>query len=181
FWLAVILAVQAGTLALGALFIESHLRTIFGTTGFQAPDLLKLVIEIIVFVLQISLKGLALLCVLLLPTWVGGLILMSRRTTESQYVDVTATGITLTSPVERLFLNADTIERVRYSKWRQQLTIWSGPRRIRIRRVVEAAKKPEKVPLIAWLRQPAPKRADIQTGMQGLYQAIEDMMTAVKT
>jgi hypothetical protein len=106
---------------------------------------------------------------------------MSRRTTESQYVDVTATGITLTSPVERLFLNADTIERVRYSKWRQQLTIWSGPRRIRIRRVVEAAKKPEKVPLIAWLRQPAPERADIQAGMQGLYQAIEDMMTAVKT
>jgi hypothetical protein len=176
FWALVILTVQAGLLVFGAFFIIPHVRTLLATTEFQAPNLLKVVIEVIVFVLQIGLAGLGLLLVLMLPTWVGGLILMSRRTTESQYIDVTATGITLTSPVERLFLAAETIERVRYSKWLQRLTIWSGQRRIRIRKVVEAAKKPEKVPLTTWLMQPAPKRADIQAGTHGLHQAVEKLM-----
>ena len=56
----------------------------------------------------------------------------------------------------------------------------AGGRHIKIRKVIEVSKKPVKVPLTAWLREPAPARSDIRTGMDGLNQAIEQLMAATQ-
>ena len=177
-WLLLIVMVQTGVLTSAAFFLEPYVRNIAAAAVFQAPNLLKLSIEIIVFVLTKSFQGIGLLLVLMTPTWLGLLFLMGRRTMDAQYVEVTSNGIRITSPMERLFLPADTIQHVRYSKWRQRLTIWSGRRRIRIRRVIEVNKKPEKVTLISWLRDAAPKRAELRAGMAGLNQSVKELMSA---
>ncbi len=179
-WMLLIGVIQMGALGLGVIFLEPYVEAIIASTTFQAPNLLKLSIEIIVFIITISLQGIGILLVLMLPTWLGLLFLMGRRTTESQYIEVTSKGITITSPMERLYLPAETIQRIRYSRWRQRLTLWADRRRIKIRKVIEVAKKPMKLPLISWLREPAPRRSEIRTGMDGLNQAIEQLMAAAK-
>jgi multidrug efflux pump len=175
-WVLFIGTVQTGVLVTGGYLIKPHVITMLASTEFQAPNLLKLSIEILVFILTISLQGIGIFLALLFPAWVGIIFLMGRRTTESQYVEVTPSGITVTSPVERLFLPAETIRRVRYSKWTQRLTIWAGRRCIRIRKVIEVDKKPAKTPLTSWLAAKAPKRAEITAGTAGLKQAVEELI-----
>jgi hypothetical protein len=102
---------------------------------------------------------------------------MGRRTAETQYVAVTSEGITITSPVERLFLPVEEIERVKYGRFRRRMVIRTQRRRVKIRGVVEAAKIPAKVALGSWIASPAPKRAVLRAGMNGLKEAIEEMMS----
>jgi multidrug efflux pump subunit AcrB len=179
-WVLFIGIVQAGVLAAGVYWIKPHVMSLLASTEFRAPNLLKLLIEMLVFILTTGLQGIGILIVLLLPTWLGAVFLMARRTAESQYVEVTPGGITVTSPAERLFLPVETIQRATYSRFRQRLTLYAGRRRVRIRKVIEVAKKPMKVPLISWLREPAPRRSEIRTGMDALNQAIEQLMAAAK-
>ena len=144
---------------------------------FRAPSTLKLVIEILVFVISLSLGGIGILFVLLLPLWVGLVYLMGRRTTDAQYVDVTPEGVTITSPSERLFLPAEEIDRVRYTWPMHRLMIKAGRRRIKLRGVLEARKAPIKVPFRKWLADPPPARGEIRAGMAHLKQAIEGLIT----
>ena len=112
---------------------------------------------------------------LLLPTWLGLVYLMGRRTADEHYVDVTPEGIMVTSPVERLFVPATEIRKVRYSRLRKRLKIKAGRRKIRLRNVVEGKKTPTKIPFLRWLVTPAPRRSDRRKAIEALKNAIESI------
>ena len=89
---------------------------------------------------------------------------MERRSDDVRYMDVTSEGVTITSPIKRLFIPASEIDSVDYSRIRRSLSIGAGKRRIRIRNVViEAQKTPSKVSLVKWLSADAPSRGEIKT------------------
>jgi len=177
FWVALMLLAQlAAFVAGGYLLVPEAIRT-WTEAHFQAPDLVKLVIEIVVFVLALGLQGIGVLLVLMIPTWTGLFFLMGRRTAEMHYADVTADGITLTSPVESLFLPGDSISRVKYSRLTRRLTIRAGKRRVKLHAVVTAKRKLQRLPLKTWLATPSPSRADLRTGMQELKAAVDALMT----
>jgi multidrug efflux pump subunit AcrB len=175
-WLLLIVIIQVAVLGAGGYFLEPKLTAVLASTHFQAPNMLKLAIEIMVFGLGLGLQGIGVGLVLLLPTWVGLIILMGRRTAETQYVAVTSEGITITSPVERLFLPVEEIERVKYGRFSRRIIIRTERRRIKIRGVVEMTKLPAKIALGSWIASPSPKRAELKAGMNGLKEAIEAMM-----
>jgi len=175
FWVALILLAQLGAFAAGGYLLAPEAIRIWSGAHFQAPDLIKLVIEVVVFVLAFGLRGVGVLLVLMIPTWAGLFFLMGRRTADMHYIDVTIDGITLTSPVESLFLTAESIERVKFSRLTRRLTIYAGRRRIRLRKVVAAKRKPQMMPLRTWLATKPPSRADLRAGMQGLKEALATM------
>jgi hypothetical protein len=108
---------------------------------------------------------------------IGLIVLMGRRTTDEQYVDVSQKGITITSPTERLFLPASEINRVRNTWLLRRLLIKARRRKIKLGKAIEIRKTPTKVPLWTWLANPPPSRSDIRTGKISLKQAIEGIMT----
>jgi len=179
FWLVLILLAQLASFAAGGYLLAPEAIRIWTSAHFQAPNLIKLVIEVVVFVLSFGLQGLGALLVLMIPTWVGLFFLMGRRTADMHYIDVTADGITLTSPVESLFLAAESIQRVRFSRLTRRLTIYADRRRITLRKVVAAKRKPQKVPLRTWLATKPPSRTDLRAGMQGLKDALEAMVSGL--
>jgi len=164
---------QVAAIVAGIYYFGPKLMTIIESTVFRAPTTLKLIIEITVFVLGIILRGLGILFVLLLPGWMVIVFLMGRRSADSQYVDITPEGVTVTSPVEKLFVPSEKISRVSYSRLMRRVTIWSGRRRIKIKGVVEAQKTPEKIPFRKWLAAPAPARSKKRAGITALKQAVE--------
>ncbi len=166
-----VLVLVFGMYKLGPLFME----TAYSTT-LRAPTVLKLIIEGLVFGLGLGLRGLGVLLLLLIPTWIGLLYLMWQRTTESQFVGVSSKGITVALPTEKIFLSAAEINRVRYSGLTGRLIIYSGRRRVRIRKVVEEHKVPSKIPLKRWLSTPAPARTRIREGMKELQMAIKEVV-----
>jgi multidrug efflux pump len=175
-WLSLIIFIQIIALGAGIYYLGPFGMGFVESAGFQAPTILKLVIEIIVFILTRLLTGMGVLFILLLPLWVGLVFLMGRRTTDAQYVDVTPEGLTITSPSERLFLPAAEIDRTRYTWPLHRLKIKAGRRRIKIKGVIEARRTPTKMPLKAWLASRAPSRAEIRAGTISLKQAIEGLI-----
>ena len=172
-WLFLIFIIQIAALGAGVYYLAPKFMSIIESIVFQAPTTLKLVIEIMVFVLSILLRGMGSLFVLFLPSWVGLVYLMGRRTADEHYVDVTPEGVIVTSPVERVFVPVSEIKRVRYSRLRNRLIIQAGRRRIKIRNVIEVRKTPTKVPLLRWLATPAPGRSDKRKAVEALKNAIE--------
>jgi hypothetical protein len=171
-----ILIIQFVLLASGIYYFGPSVVDIVESTVFRAPNTLKLGIEIVVFYLGMAIRVLGFLLVFLIPTWGGLLFLMGRRTADAQFVDVTSEGITVTSPVERLFLPVSALTELRYSRVLRRLTIRAGRRRIRIRGVIALSKTPSKVPLRVWLGMRAPSRAELREGMASLKEAIEGIM-----
>jgi multidrug efflux pump len=174
-WMFLVFIIQVAAIGAGIYYFAPIVMAIIESTVFQAPTMLKLVIEIVVFVLGIFLKGIGILFALLLPSWVGLVYLMGRRSAGEQYVDVTPEGFIVTSPVEKIFVPAAEIRRVSYSRIRNQLVIQAGRRRITIRSVLEDRKTPTKAPFWRWLVTPAPGRSDIREGIVTLKNAIEDV------
>ncbi len=177
-WVVLILLVQIAAFAAGGYLLAPEAMHILTAAHFQAPSLIKLVIEVVVFVLAVGLQGVGALLVLMIPTWAGLFFLMGRRTAGMHYADVTADGITLTSPVESIFLPGESIERVKFSRLTRRLTIYAGRRRVTLRKVVATKRKPQKVPLRTWLATAPPSRADLKTGMQGLKTALEALISS---
>lgn len=137
-------------------------------TPFQAPSILKLTIEIAVFGLEILLKSIGLMLLLLLPTWVGLVYVMTKRSREGYFVDITPEGVAVGSPVDRFFIKKEEITRIRTSRFFPaipSLSIYSGRRRVIIRKLIPSVANPEKKPLISWLRARAPRRSDVREGM----------------
>jgi multidrug efflux pump len=172
-WLFLIGLIQIASLGAGVYYLMPMLMTIIDSTAFQAPTTLKLAIQIIVFVLSLFLRGIGVLLVLLLPGWIGLVVLMGRRTADSLYVDVNPDGVTITSPAERLFVPGEEITKVGYSRLTRRLTIRAGRRRIKVRGVVKTTKDPTKVSFWRWLSAPAPTRSDLRNGMDSLETAVE--------
>jgi hypothetical protein len=178
FWIAVIILAQIAAFAAGGYLLAPEVIRIVSTAHFQAPDLIKLMIEVVVFVLALGLQGVVVLLALMLPTWAGLFFLMGRRTAEGHYADITDKGLTLTSPIESLFLPIESIERVSYSRITRRLTIRAGRRRVKLHGVVAAKRKPQKVPLKAWLATPPPSRADLREGMRYLKITIDSLINS---
>ena len=175
--LFLIIVLQIAALGAGVYYFIPKILAIIDTTVFQAPDMLKLAIEIVVFGLTLLLRGIAVLFILFIPMEIGLIFLMGRRTTDEQYVDVTQEGVTIALPTERLFLPASEINRVRNTWLLRRLLIKAGRRKIKLGKAIEARKTPTKVPLWTWLASPAPSRSDIRSGKVSLKQAIEGIMT----
>jgi len=176
FWVALITLAQIAAFAAGAYLLTPEVIRIVSAAHFQAPNLIKLIIEVVVFVLALGLQGVGVLLALMFPTWAGLFFLMGRRTAEGHYADITDRGITLTSPVESLFLPIESIDRVSYSRLTRRLTIRAGRRRIKLHGVVAAKRKPQKVPLRTWLATTPPSRAELRDGMRYLKTTIDSLI-----
>ena len=171
---------QTAVFAAGGYVLVPEVIRLLSVAHFQAPNLIKLAIEVIVFVLALGLQGVSVLLALMFPTWVGLFFFMGRRTEEAHYTDITAKGITLTSPVESLFLPIESIERVSYSRLTKRLTIRAGRRRIKLHSIVAAKRKPQKVPLRTWLATTPPSRAELRAGMRELKTALDSLIEGLR-
>jgi hypothetical protein len=127
----------------------------------------------LVFYLGLGVQVAGILFLLLIPTWIGLVYLMGLRSTEERYVDVALEGLTVVMPVEKIFLPHTEIEKVRYSRLLNRITIKAGIRKIRISRLLKAQKPSGKISLKTWLGTKAPSRADIRKSMQDLHHSIQ--------
>jgi multidrug efflux pump subunit AcrB len=148
-------------------------------TPFQAPSILKLTIEIAVFGLELLFKSIGFMLLLLLPTWVGLVYIMTKRSREGYFVDVTPEGVSVGSPTDRFFIKKEEITRIKPSRFFPavpSLSIYSGRRRVIIRKLVHSATTPQKKPLIAWLRSRPPRRSDVREGMVRLRRDLDALV-----
>ncbi|MGD9366436.1 MAG: efflux RND transporter permease subunit [Desulfobacteraceae bacterium] len=173
-----VIAVQALVLAAGVAKMAPFLESL-AHTSFQAPSLLKLSIEIIVFGLEILLKLIGLAALLLIPTWVGLIYFMAKRSREGYFVDMTPEGILVGTPVDRFFLQKDEITKIKPSPLFPMLpsiSVYSGRRRIVLRKLLKSNGAPGKIPLSVWLAAKAPRRTEIRENMLSLKKSLEDLI-----
>ena len=175
--LAGIVLIQVVILAWGIKTFGPGLIEPLYTTEIQAPTLLKLVIEAVVFGLTMAFEILVSLVLILIPGYIGLLVVLSRRTADMRFVAAAADSLTISYPAETLVIPKEKIARVQYSRLRTRITLWVEGRRIRIRRVVEDHRTPVKIPLFKWLSQPGPSRKQVRESTRALYEAILKMAT----
>ena len=174
-----ILCIQLVVLAVGVKQMAPDFFDIVYETPFHAPTTLKLVIEISVFFIGMGLKAIGIIVFLMIPSWVGLIFLMAKRSREGYFVDVTPEGVTVESPVDRFFLKKDEIRKIRASRFFPSvpcIRIYTGQRKIIIRKLVEAERSTEKKPFISWLKEPAPTRLEIREGMISLKRSLEELL-----
>ncbi len=148
-------------------------------TSFQAPSTLKLAIEVLVFSMKLSLKTVGLLVLLLLPTWAGLVYVMAKRSREGYFVDITPDGVTIGNPTDRFFIERELIGKIQASRFFPiipTLSLYSGRRRIILRKLVRNQTKPEKKALWSWLGAKAPTRIEVAESMQSLKQSLEALV-----
>ncbi|MGD9332166.1 MAG: efflux RND transporter permease subunit, partial [Desulfobacterales bacterium] len=177
--LVLIVIVQILVLSGGLRALAPGYITRISTVTLQAPSLLKLGIEAGVFFISMALEGVGILVLLLMPTWVGSIFLMAKRSREGYCVDVTPEGVRVGTPVDRFFLERNAITRVKTAPLFPRipsLCIYAGDRRIVLRRLVASDSIPRQKRLWAWLRGQAPERAEIRNGMLALKQALESLL-----
>jgi hypothetical protein len=158
-----------------AFFVPPTVATI-AQTPFQAPSLLKLSIEVTVFGLELLLTAIGFLAVLLLPTWVGLVWVMAKRSREGYFVDITPRGVSIGTPADRYFIEKEAITQVKTAPFFpaiSTISIHSGRRRIILRKLVKANGRPEKTPLKTWLAARAPERKLIRESMTDLKRSLE--------
>ncbi len=174
-----VMAVQVLVLAGGGAILLPEFLNIIGQTTFQAPTLLKLVIEIAVFCIAMGLKAGGLLILLLMPAWAGLVYFMAKRSREGYYVDVTAKGVFVGSPVDRFFLKKEDIRKIKPARFFPSIPsiiIYSGRRKIIIRKLVATQQRQNKKPILAWLAAKAPSRMEIRDGMMHLKKSLETLV-----
>ncbi|MBW1710421.1 MAG: efflux RND transporter permease subunit [Deltaproteobacteria bacterium] len=172
---AFLIFLQVGVLAGGVYYAFPWFVGQYQAQVIQAPTLLKTVLEAGVVYFTFILEAGGLLLVLFIPTWVGLLYLMWLRSSEGYYIDVAPEGMTVASPLEKLFVPRDQIKKVKYSHVTGRLIVKAGPRRLRFRDVVEDRREPVKVPLLSWLNSPRPARRQIRDGMKNLRLALQEI------
>ena len=149
------------------------------TVTLQAPSLLKLVIETGVFFISLALEAMGIMVLLLIPTWIGCIFFMAKRSREGYCVDVTPEGVCVGTPVDRFFLEKKTITRIKTAPlfpFIPSLCIYSGGRKIVLRRLIASEGVPGQKGLWAWLRGKAPGRSEIRDGMLALKQSLENLL-----
>jgi hypothetical protein len=90
--LILVLGVQLLVLAAGFIQLAPGFTAVIRDTAFQAPSALKLLIEVSVFFIGMTLKAIGILLFLMIPTWIGLVFFMAKRSREGYYVDVTSGG-----------------------------------------------------------------------------------------
>ncbi len=176
--LGVIVIVQLAVLALGLTTAVPATMATIEQTPFQAPSMLKLIIEYAVFGLEMLIGAILFLAVLLIPTWIGLLYLMAKRSREGYYIDITPQGVSIASPVNRFFLPKEEVKKIRVGRlfpFIPTITIYSDLRRVRIRKLMRATATPNKTPLSRWLSEKPPKRKEIADGMRELKQTLDQL------
>ena len=169
-----LLILTRGLTALGPGFIDR-----IATVTMQAPSLLKLAIEAGVFYIGIALEAGGILALLLVPTWIGLVFFMAKRSREGYCVDITPEGVSVGTPVDRFFIEKKTITSIKTAPLFPvipSLCIYSGRRRIVLRKLITAAKVPEQKRLWTWLGEKAPGRSEIRNGMLELKQSLEILL-----
>jgi hypothetical protein len=107
--LALIILLQLAVLAAGISRFGPSLIERLQAEVIQAPTMLKLAIEAGVFWFSMALEAGGLLLVLLIPTWLGLIYLMWLRSSEGYFLEVHSEGLTVTSPLEKLFVPTNQI------------------------------------------------------------------------
>jgi hypothetical protein len=107
--LAFIILLQVAVLAAGINLLAPSFIERLQAEVIQAPTMLKLAIEAGVFWFSLALEAGGLLLAFLIPTWLGLIYLMWLRSSEGYFLDVTSEGLTMTSPLEKLFVPVDQI------------------------------------------------------------------------
>jgi multidrug efflux pump len=174
-----VIIIQTAVLIFGlAAVVPGFLHSINETT-LQAPSLLKLTIEATVFGVEIILKAVGFLALLLMPTWVGLIFFMAKRSREGYCVDITPQGVTVAGPVDRFFLEKEQIRKIKASRFFPRvpaLSIYSGRRRIVLRKLLPADALPQKKPLGTWLAAKAPSRQEVRQGMLSLKKDLDALI-----
>ncbi len=174
-----VIVIQVLVLGYGAAVAVPALRQSFAETVFQAPSLLKLAIEITVYGLEIILKAIGVLALLLIPTWVGLIYLMAKRSREGYYVDITPEGVSIGSPVDRFFMETAQISRIKPSAFFPKIpsiSIYGAGRKVVLRKLMPHNGMPQKQPLLSWLAAAAPMRKDIREGMLNLKHSLDTLL-----
>jgi hypothetical protein len=177
--LGVAIGSQLMVLALGLQAIIPAMVDTISQTAFQAPSTLKLVIEIVVFCLELFLKAVGLSALLLLPTWAGLIYVMTKRSREGYFVDITPEGVAVGSPVDRFFIKKNeitTVKTARFFPTIPVISIYSGRRRVILRKLVKIKGLPEKKRLWSWLGAKAPTRSEVKKGMVSLKQTLDTLL-----
>jgi multidrug efflux pump subunit AcrB len=177
--LAMTIGIQLAVAVTGLMALAPMVAGTVSQISFQAPSLLKLVIEVTVFGLDMLIRGIGMLALFLLPSWVGLVYIMSKRSREGYFVDITPKGVSVGSPVDRVFLKKEEITKIEVSRFFPaipSIAIHCGSRRIILRKLVQGNGVPQKKPLAAWIQSDAPTRSDIQKSMFGLKQSLEDLL-----
>jgi len=169
-----LLVLTKGLTALAPGFIDR-----IATVTLQAPSLLKLAIEAGVFYIGIAIEAGGVLALLLVPTWIGLVFFMAKRSREGYCVDITQKGVSVGTPVDRFFLKKEAITRIKTAPWFPiipSLCIYSGRRKIVLRKLITADRIPEQRRLRTWLREKAPDRSEIRKSMLELKQSLETLL-----
>ena len=173
-FLGIMILIQAVVLFLGLVKIGPYFVHQAATEVIRAETMLKLFIEAAVFVLTLLFEAAVVLAFLLLPTWLGLLRLMHRRSHEGYFVDITKEGLALTSPSGRSFFPAEEV-RLGPSSLFGKTVVQVGLRKLYIGKVVEDLRSPDKMKLTEWLSKPAPRRSEVRAGRLALRQAVRDL------
>jgi multidrug efflux pump subunit AcrB len=166
-WIGFFVVLQGLVLVKALPVLMPMATTYYQSTVFQAPTILKLIIEITVFFLGFFFWVMGIGLLLFIPTWLGFLTVMGRRSKEGYYVDVAPGGLKITSVSEQIDIPASEIDRIK-NGWFGKLYIYSGRRRIGLKHLLPGEGVPKKIPIRQWLARPAPKMAELKAGMERL-------------
>lgn len=182
--LIVIVVIQGLILAVGAARLTPYFWSQVAGTTIQAPSALKYAIEALVAAIMILLQMGAVLCLLLIPTWAALVWLMHRRSMEAYYVDITPREMVIATPVERLRIEPWKIDRVASSRFLKKVVVYTGRRRIKMKKLLEDHRAVEhraaKVPLRTFLASRPPTRKDLQDGVAAFRDALEPLLRSKK-
>ncbi|MDY6878857.1 MAG: efflux RND transporter permease subunit [Thermodesulfobacteriota bacterium] len=177
--IVLIICIQVAVFVLGFIYLASGYIDVVHQASFRAPTGLKLGIEIAVFFIKMALELIGILALLMTPSWVGLIFVMGQRSREGYFVDITGDGMTVGNLVDKIFVKKEEIDEIRTSRFFPsipRIRIYAGKRKIILRKVVEAEKTTEKIPLISWLKEPAPTRLDIRKAMLSLRRSLEELL-----
>jgi hypothetical protein len=103
---------------------------------------------------------------------------MAKRSREGYFVDITPTGVSVETPVDRFFIEKEAITRIKTAPLFPlvpSICIYAGRRRIVLRKLIPSDRIPEQKRLWHWIRGNAPRRAEIRKGMVALKQSLENL------
>ena len=178
-WFFLISIVQLLTLIWGLTELAPGFIHRIATVTLQAPSLLKLAIEAGVFYISIALETGSVLALLMIPTWIGLVFFMAKRSREGYFVDITQKGVSVGTPVDRFFIEKDAIDRIKTATMFPaipSLCIYSGRRKIVLRKLIASDRIPEQRSLMTWIKGKAPNRSEIRNSMLELKQSLERLL-----
>ena len=171
--MVLVLLVQVAVLAAGLRLIGPYFVDRVISASFQAPDALKLGIEVGVFVLSTLMLASLTLSLLLLPGLIGLIVLLGRRSHEALFAAVTKDTLIVATPGEKLIVPLTALSRPKIRPGGLSLVFMAGRRKIKISRIVESAPLTQKISLRKWLQTRPPKRKELKVAVKELHNLLQ--------